>query len=428
MNDYKLDTLALHAGQAKDEHVPSRAVPIHRTTAYNFRDTEHAANLFGLRELGYIYTRIMNPTQAVLEERMTAMEGGAGALALASGTSAVYYAIINICEAGDEIVSASHLYGGTYTMFNNIFPQFGITVRFVNPLDLGEIEAAINDKTRAVFIETIGNPGLSVPDFESIAELAHRHRLPVIADATFTTPALLRPMDHGVDITVYSLTKWLGGHGTGIGGVVVDSGRFDWTDPKFGLMNRPEGSYHGIRFAHDLGELQPLAYILRMRLVPLRNLGAAISPDNAWMFLQGIETLPLRMERHCDNALAVAQHLKQHPKVDWVSYAGLPGDRYHELAQRYTGGRPSSLLTFGLKGGFEAGVKFYDALGLIKRLVNIGDAKTLACHPASTTHRQLSEAEQVAVGVRPEMIRICVGIEHIDDIVADIDQALEAAG
>ncbi len=427
MNDYKLDTLALHAGQAKDEHVPSRAVPIHRTTAYNFRDTEHAANLFGLRELGYIYTRIMNPTQAVLEERMTAMEGGAGALALASGTSAVYYAIINICEAGDEIVSASHLYGGTYTMFNNIFPQFGITVRFVNPLDLGEIEAAINDKTRAVFIETIGNPGLSVPDFESIAELAHRHRLPVIADATFTTPALLRPMDHGVDITVYSLTKWLGGHGTGIGGVVVDSGRFDWTDPKFGLMNRPEGSYHGIRFAHDLGELQPLAYILRMRLVPLRNLGAAISPDNAWMFLQGIETLPLRMQRHCENAAAVADYLAEHPKVNWVRYPGLADHPSHDNARRYLKRGYGGMVVFGIAGGRAAGERFINSLELFSHVANVGDAKSLAIHPASTTHSQLDEEQQREAEVDPGLVRLSIGIEHIDDLIAELDRALSKA-
>ncbi len=427
MNDYKLDTLALHAGQVKDEHVPSRAVPIHRTTAYNFRDTEHAANLFGLQELGYIYTRIMNPTQAVLEERMTAMEGGAGALALASGTSAVYYAIINICEAGEEIVSASHLYGGTYTMFNNIFPQFGITVRFVNPLDLSEIEAAINDKTRAVFIETIGNPGLSVPDFEAIAELAHRHRLPVIADATFTTPALLRPMDHGIDITVYSLTKWLGGHGTGIGGIVVDSGRFDWTDAKFGLMNRPEGSYHGIRFAHDLGELQPLAYILRMRLVPLRNLGAAISPDNAWMFLQGIETLPLRMQRHCENAAAVADYLAEHPKVEWVRYPGRADHPSHENAQRYLKHGYGGMVVFGIAGGRAAGERFINSLELFSHVANVGDAKSLAIHPASTTHSQLDEEQQREAEVDPGLVRLSIGIEHIDDLIAELDRALTKA-
>ncbi len=427
MQDYKLNTLALHAGQTTDQHDPSRAVPVHRTTAYNFRDTEHAANLFALKELGYIYTRIMNPTQAVLEERVTALEGGAGALALASGTSAVYYAIINICRAGDEIVSGSHLYGGTYTMFNNILPQFGITVRFVDPLDLQQIESAITEKTRAVFIETIGNPGLSVPDFEAIAEIAHRRHLPLIADATFTTPALLRPMDHGVDITVYSLTKWLGGHGTGIGGIVVDSGRFGWSDPKFALMNEPEDSYHGIRFAHDLGELQPLAYILRMRLVPLRNLGAAISPDNAWMFLQGIETLPLRMERHCENAAAVAEYLAKHPKVEWVRYPGRSDHPAHANAAKYLKNGYGGMVVFGIKGGRAAGERFINSLELFSHVANVGDAKSLAIHPGSTTHSQLSEEQQRRADVDPGLVRLSIGIEHIDDILADLDEALSKA-
>ncbi len=427
MADYKLETLALHAGQAKHEHDPSRAVAVHRTTAYNFRDTEHAADLFALKELGYIYTRIMNPTQAVLEERMSALEGAAGALALASGTSAVYYAVINICEAGDEVVSSSHLYGGTYTMFNNILPQFGITTRFVNPLDIKEIEAAITDKTRAVYIETIGNPGLSVPDFEAIAELAHQHRLPLIADATFTTPALLRPMDHGVDISVYSLTKWLGGHGTGIGGIVVDAGRFDWSDPKFRLMNEPESSYHGIRFAHDLGDLQALAYILRMRLVPLRNLGAAISPDNAWMFLQGIETLPLRMQRHCENAAAVAEYLAEHPKVEWVRYPGRPDHPAHANAKKYLANGNGGMVVFGINGGRPAGEGFINSLELFSHVANVGDAKSLAIHPASTTHSQLSEEQQRQADVDPGLIRLSIGIEHIDDIISDLDRALAAS-
>ena len=423
--DYRFETLALHAGQQRDETPPSRGVAVHRTTAYNFRDAEHAANLFGLKELGYIYTRLQNPTQNVLEERLTVLDGGAAALALASGTSAVYYSIINLARAGDEIVSSKYLYGGTYTMFNDILPQYGITVRLVDPLDLSELEGAINAKTRAVYIETIGNPALVVPDFEAIADVAHKHRIPVIADATFTTPYLLRPIDHGVDIVVHSLTKWLGGHGTGIGGAVVDSGRFNWDDPKFANLVEPDASYHDLRYAYDLGELSPIAYILRMRLVPLRNLGAAISPDNAWIFLQGIETLALRMERHSENARTVAEYLSKHDQVDWVWYPGLSGTLGYENAVKYLKRGFGGMVTFGIKGGRSAGERFINALELFSHVANVGDAKSLAIHPASTTHSQLSEDQQRAAKLPPELIRLSIGLEHPDDIIADLNNGFK---
>ncbi len=419
---HRFETLALHAGQVKSAETPSRAVPVHRTTAYNFRDTEHAANLFALKELGYIYTRIMNPTQDALEKRIAALEGGAGALALASGTSAVFYSIINIAEAGDEIVSSSHLYGGTYTMFKDILPHYGITVRFVAPDDPAAMEAAINERTRAVFIETIGNPSLSVPDLEAIARRAHAHQLPLIVDSTFTTPYLLRPIEHGADIVVHSLTKWIGGHGTGIGGIVVDSGTFDWTKGPFRTMNEPEPSYHGMRFAHDLGDMNPIAYILRMRLVPLRNLGSAIAPDNAWIFLQGTETLALRMERHSQNALAVAHHLESHPQVEWVQYPGLPSHETHEYARKYLKKGFGGMIVFGIKGGREAGEAFINRLELFSHVANVGDAKSLAIHPASTTHSQLDEETQDLAGSQPELIRLSIGLEHIDDIIEDLDR------
>lgn len=424
---HQFETLALHAGQQVDEPARSRGVPIHRTTAYTFRDTEHAANLFALKELGNIYTRIMNPTQDVLEQRIAALDGGAAALALASGTSAIFYSIINIAEAGDEIVSSSHLYGGTYTMFNDILPNYGITVRFVDPLDLSAIETAINDKTRAVFLETIGNPSLSVADFEAVGEVAHKHGLPVIVDSTFTTPYLFRPLEHGADIVVHSLTKWIGGHGTGIGGIVVDSGKFDWTNPRFRTMNEPESSYHGARFAHDLGPLNPIGYILRMRVIPLRNLGSAISPDNAWIFLQGTETLPLRMERHSENALSVAKHLKSHSSVEWVHYPGLPDHPNAANVKKYFSRGAGGMVVFGIKGGVNAGRKFIESVKLFSHLANVGDAKSLAIHPGSTTHSQLSEEAQRSAGLQPEMVRLSIGLEHIDDIIADLDQALSAA-
>jgi O-acetylhomoserine (thiol)-lyase len=420
---YQFETLCLHAGQQPDPATNSRGVPIHRTSSYVFNSTEHAANLFALKELGNIYTRIMNPTQDVLEQRIAALEGGAAALALSSGTSAVYYSIINLCSAGDEIVSANNLYGGTYTMFDCILPQFDIHVHFVDPRNPQNFEQAITEKTRGIFIETIGNPVLEFTDIGAVAEIAHRHHLPLIVDGTFTSPHLLRSIEHGADIVVNSLTKWMGGHGTGIGGVVIDSGKFDWTDPKFALYNEPDPSYHGIRYAHDLGDLNPVAFVLRMRLVPLRNLGACISPDNAWMFLQGLETLPLRMERHCGNALKVARYLKMHPGVQWVRYPGLEDDPTYPVARKYLSKGFGGMVVFGIKGGFAAGSKFVENLKLFSHLANVGDAKSLVLHPSSTSHSQLNEAQQKAGGLTPDLIRLSIGIEHVDDIIGDLDQA-----
>ncbi|MCX6356670.1 MAG: O-acetylhomoserine aminocarboxypropyltransferase/cysteine synthase [Candidatus Aureabacteria bacterium] len=424
---YRFETLALHAGQTPDPVTLSRGVPVYRTSSYVFKSSKHAADLFALKELGNIYTRLMNPTQDVLEKRVAALEGGAAALAHASGTAAIFNTVINICAAGDEIVAANNLYGGTYTMFDAILPQFGIAVRFVDPRDPRNFAAAITEKTRAVYVETIGNPALEVADIAAVARVAHRHRLPLIVDSTFTTPYLLRPFEHGADIVCHSLTKWLGGHGTAIGGIVVDSGAFDWTDGKFRLYNTPDKSYHGLRFARDLGPLNPLAFIMRMRLVPLRNLGACISPDNAWIFLQGIETLPLRMARHCENALAVARFLKKHPAVQWVRYPGLPDDPAHRVARRYLKKGFGAMVVFGIRGGRKAGARFIDSLKLFSHLANVGDAKSLALHPASTSHSQLSDEQQRASGLKPELVRLSVGIENIEDILADIGQALGAA-
>ena len=419
---YKFETLALHAGQQPDPTTNSRGVPVYRTSSYVFRDAKHAADLFALREPGNIYTRIMNPTQDVLEQRVAALDGGKAALALASGTSGIHYSVINICQAGDEIVSANNLYGGTYTMFDVIHPQLGVKTNFAPPAAEG-IEAAITEKTKLIFIETIGNPVLDVADIESIAQVAQKHHLPLIVDSTFTTPYLLRPIEHGANVVVHSLTKWLGGHGAGIGGIVVDAGNFDWSDPKFKLFNEPDPSYHDIRYAHDLGDLNSIAFIMRMRLVPLRNLGAAISPDNAWFFLQGIETLPLRMERHSANALAVAHFLQKHPQVEWVRYPGLPDDPSHSIAQKYLKKGFGSMVVFGIKGGASAGEKFIDNLELISHLANVGDAKSLAIHPASTTHSQLSEQQQRNAGLTPELVRLSIGLENVDDIIADIEQS-----
>jgi O-acetylhomoserine (thiol)-lyase len=420
--NYKFETLALHAGQQPDPTTNSRGVPVYRTSAYTFRDTKHAADLFSLKELGNIYTRIMNPTQDVLEKRVAALEGGAAALALSSGTSAIHYSVINICQAGDEIVSANNLYGGTYTMFDVIHPQLGIKTNFAPPTAEG-IDAAITEKTKLIFIESIGNPVLDVADIESIAKVAQKHHLPLIVDSTFTTPYLLRPIEYGANIVVHSLTKWLGGHGAGIGGIMVDGGNFDWTDPKFPLFNEPDPSYHDIRYAHDLGELNPVAFAMRMRLVPLRNLGAAISPDNAWLFLQGIETLPLRMQRHSDNAVTVANYLKNHSQVEWVRYPGLEDDPSHPLAKKILTNGFGSMVVFGIKGGSATGEKFINNLELISHLANVGDAKTLAIHPASTTHSQLSEQQQRASGLTPELVRLSIGIENSDDIISDIEQS-----
>ncbi|MBE0584479.1 MAG: O-acetylhomoserine aminocarboxypropyltransferase/cysteine synthase [Desulfofustis sp.] len=423
----KFETIALHGGQTVDQDTLSRALPIYRTSSYVFKSTEHAANLFALKELGNIYTRIGNPTQDVLEQRMAQLEGGAAALALASGTSAIFYSVINICSQGDEIVAANNLYGGTYIQFASILPQLGITVRLVDPEDPANFERAINERTRAIFCETIGNPTLNVIDFAGIAAVAKAHHLPLIVDSTFTPPCLLRPIELGADVVIHSLTKWIGGHGTGIGGIVVDAGRFDWTDPKFKIYNEPDDSYHGLRYAHDLGDLNPVAFALRMRLVPLRNLGAAIAPDNCWLFLQGIETLALRMERHCSNAATVADHLKHHDRVDWVYYPGLPGSPGHDNAVKYLKHGFGGMVTFGIKGGLQAGRTFIESLSLISHLANVGDAKSLAIHPASTTHSQLSPEQLAESGISEAMVRLSIGIEHIDDILADIDQALAKA-
>ncbi len=423
----KLETICLHGGHTPDVATHSRAVPVYRTSSFVFRDTEHAANLFALKELGNIYTRLMNPTQDVLEQRVAALDNGAAALALASGTSAIFYSIINLCQAGDEIVSANNLYGGSYTQFKDILPQFNINTHFVDSNDPENFAKAITPKTKLLFCETVSNPGLDVADIEAIAKIAHDHGLPLIVDSTFSTPYLQRPIDHGADIVIHSLTKWLGGHGNGIGGIVVDSGKFDWKSDKFPLMTEPEASYHGVRWAHDLGDLSPLAYILRMRVIPLRNLGACISPDNAWNFLQGIETLPLRMERHCDNALALAKHLNGHSGVEWVRYPSLDGDKNQPLAEKYLQGKGGSMVVFGIKGGKEAGSQFIENCKLFSHLANVGDAKSLAIHPATTTHSQLPAEAQMAGGITPELVRLSVGIENIDDIIADVDQAIAAS-
>jgi len=420
----RFETLALHGGQVVDP-TTSRGVPIYRTSSYVFPSTERAANLFALKELGNIYTRIMNPTQDVLEQRMTLLEGGAASVALASGTAAVFNSIITLAQAGDEIVSANNLYGGTYTMFDAILPSLGITTKFVKHDDPKNFEKAITPKTRAIFIETIGNPALDVTDIAAVAKAAHAHGLPLIVDATFTTPYLLKSIDYGADIVVNSLTKWLGGHGTGIGGIVTDAGKFDWKDKKFKLFNDPDPNYHGLHWASDLpAPLAPIAFALRLRTVPLRNLGACISPDNAWIFLQGIESLPVRMERHSSNALAVAQWLKKHPKVSWVRYPGLPEDPTYPVASKYLKKGFGGMVVFGTKGGRQAGEKFIDSLKLISHLANVGDAKSLALHPASTSHSQLTEEQQREGGLTPELVRLSIGLEHVDDIKDDIDQAL----
>jgi O-acetylhomoserine (thiol)-lyase len=425
-NDTRFETLCVHAGQSPDLGTTACAVPVHRTSAYVFKGADHAADLFALKTPGYIYSRLMNPTQDVLEKRVAALEGAAGALALASGTAAIHYAIINLCCAGDEVVSSRNLYGGTYTMFDTILPQFGIRTRFVDPSNPAHFEAVINAKTRAIFVETIGNPGLDVTDLEAVSQVARAHNLPLLVDGTFTTPYLLQAIAHGADIVINSVTKWMGGHGTGIGGVVVDAGRFDWTDPKFTLYNEPDPSYHGLRYAHDLGDQNHLAFILRMRLVPLRNLGACISPDNAWIFLQGLETLHLRMERHSQNALAAATFLKDHPQVAWVRYPGLSEDPSHEIAQRYLKQGYGAMVVFGLKGGKATGQRFIESLRVFTHQANVGDAKSLAIHPASTTHSQLDEAQQRAAGASPDLVRLSVGIEAEVDIIADLNQALNS--
>jgi O-acetylhomoserine (thiol)-lyase len=419
----KLESLALHHGYTSEDTTKAAAVPIYQTTSFTFDDTQHGADLFDLKVAGNIYTRIMNPTTDVLEQRIAAMEGGIGALAVASGMSAITYAIQCICEVGDNIVSTSQLYGGTYNLFAHTFPKQGIEARMLSHDDFEGFEKAIDDKTKAIFCESIGNPAGNVVDIARLAEIASKHGVPLIVDNTVATPFLCRPFELGADIVIHSLTKYIGGHGTSIGGVIVDSGKFDWVGNKarFPVLNEPDPSYHGVVYTEALGEA---AYIGRCRVVPLRNTGAALSPMNAFQIMQGLETLGLRMERHCENAEKLAKYLTAHDKVEWVNYAALPDSPYFDMCQKITGGKASGILSFGVKGGAEAGGRFIDALQMILRLVNIGDAKSLACHPASTTHRQLNEEELAAAGVSADLVRISVGIENIADIIEDVEQAL----
>lgn len=417
------ETISIHAGYESDPTTKAVAVPIYQTVAYEFDDAQHGADLFNLAVPGNIYTRIMNPTADVLEQRVAALEGGVAGLALSAGSAAVNYAILTIAEAGRNIVSVPLLYGGTYTLFRHMLPKQGIEVRFAEDDRPENLEALIDENTVAVYAETIGNPAGNIADVEALATMAHRHGVPLIVDNTVPTPILFKPIQYGADIVVHSLTKYMGGHGNSLGGIIVDGGTFPWEEhaERYPGLTAPEPAYHGVVYTEAFG---PAAFAGRARTVPLRNTGAAISPFNAFLILQGIETLALRMERHTENALRVAEYLQAHDRVAWVSYPGLESSPYYELAQKYTGGRPSALLSFGVKGGFEAGVKVYDALQIFKRLVNIGDAKSLAAHPASTTHRQLSAAELQAAGVPPDMIRLCVGIENIDDLLEDLEQAL----
>ena len=422
----KLESLALHHGYESEATTKAAAVPIYQTTSYTFDDTQHGADLFDLKVPGNIYSRIMNPTNDVLEQRVAALEGGVGALAMASGMAAITAAIQTLAETGDNIVSVAKLYGGTYNLFAHTLPRQGIEVRFAEHDDVAALEQLIDSRTKAVFCESIGNPSGNILDIQALADAAHRHGVPLIVDNTVATPALCRPFEFGADIVVHSLTKYMGGHGTTLGGIVVDGGSFPWAQQaeRFPLLNTPDPSYHGVVYTEAFG---PAAFIGRCRVVPLRNMGAALSPFNAFMILQGMETLALRMERHCDNAIAVARYLKDHDQVVWVQYAGLEDHPEHALAQRYMGGKPASVLSFGIKGGQEAGARFIDALELVVRLVNIGDAKSLACHPASTTHRQLDDEELAKAGVPRDMVRLSIGIEHIDDILADLQQALDAS-
>ncbi len=422
----KLETLAIHAGFSPDPTTRAVAVPIYQTTSFAFDDTQHGADLFDLKVAGNIYSRIMNPTNDVLEQRMAALEGGVGALAVASGMAAITYAIQTVAEVGDNIVSVAKLYGGTYNLLAHTLPRIGIQTRFAAHDDIAALEALIDERTKAVFCESIGNPAGNIVDLQALADAAHRHGVPLIVDNTVATPILCRPFEHGADIVVHSLTKYIGGHGTSIGGIVIDSGKFPWAEHKqrFALLNTPDPSYHGVTYTEAFG---PAAFIGRCRVVPLRNTGAALSPFNAFLILQGLETLALRMERHTENALKVARYLQAHEQVAWVKYAGLPDHPEHELAQRYTQGKPAAILSFGIKGGQEAGARFIDALQLVVRLVNIGDAKSLACHPASTTHRQLNDEELEKAGVPRDMVRLSIGIEHSDDIIADLQQALDAS-
>jgi len=422
----KDETLAIHHGYETDPTTKSVAIPIYQTVAYEFDNAQHGADLFNLAVPGNIYTRIMNPTNDVLEKRMAAMEGGLAGLVVSSGSAAINYSILTIAEMGDNIVSTPQLYGGTYTLFAHMLPKLGIEVRFAKDDSAESLAKLIDDNTRALFCESIGNPAGNIVDLEALADAAHSKGVPLIVDNTVATPVLCKPIHYGADIVVHSLTKYVGGHGTTLGGVIIDSGKFPWTDHKerFPGLNEPEPAYHGVVYTEALGAA---AYIGRVRTVPLRNTGSALSPMNAFQLLQGLETLSLRMERHTENALSVANYLSDHDRVEWVSYAGLKSSPWYELAGKYMQGKPAAILSFGLKGGFETGVKFYDSLQLFKRLVNIGDAKSLSCHPASTTHRQMTEKEQAQAGVTPDMIRLSVGIEHIDDILEDLEQAISVA-
>jgi O-acetylhomoserine (thiol)-lyase len=421
----KRETIAIHGGFSGDPETHAVAVPLYQTTSYYFDNTQHGADLFDLKEPGNIYTRIMNPTTAVLEERVAMLEGGVGALAFASGMAAITACVQTLAKAGDNIISTSQVYGGTYNFFCHTLPNQAIEVRMVDARNPAAFAAAIDEKTKMIYCESVGNPAGNVVDITALAEVAHAHGLPLVVDNTVPSPALCRPFEHGADIVVHALTKYMGGHGTSIGGIIVDSGKFAWkNNPRFPQFSTPDPSYHGVVYVDAFG---PAAFIGRARVVPLRNMGAAISPFNAFLILQGIETLTLRMERHCQNALAIARYLKAHPKISWVNFAGLEDSPDYSLAQKYMdGGIPSSLFSFGIKGGLDACARFMDKLALIKRLVNIGDAKTLACHPASTTHRQLNEEELKKAGVSVDLVRLCVGIEHVDDLIADIEQALSA--
>ncbi len=423
-NQYHLETLALHAGQSVDSDTRSRAVPIYQTTSYVFRDTDHAANLCALREFGNIYTRLMNPTTDVLEKRIAALEGGVGALAFSSGMAAITAAVLNICKAGQHFVASSSLYGGTYTLFSQTLPKLGIEVTFVEPDDPGNFAAAIRDKTRLIYVESIGNPKNDVMDFEAVAAVAHEHGIPVICDNTVASPMLFRPFEHGIDIVVHSCTKMIGGHGNSIGGVIVDSGKFDWTNGKYPELTEPDPSYHGLKYVEAVG---PLAYIIKARTQILRDTGACMSPFNAFLFLMGLETIHLRAPRHCENALTLAKFLEQHEAVTWVNYPGLPSHKDYARALKYLPKGQGAILGFGIKGGREAGAKFINSVKLASHLANVLDSKTLVIHPATTTHQQLSDAEQLSAGVTPDFIRVSVGTEHIDDIIADVDQALKAS-
>ena len=426
--ELKFETLAAHAGQEHNDTFASRGVPVYRTSSYLFRDSKHAADLFGLKELGYIYTRLGDPTADVLEKRITALEGGKASIAVSSGTNAIFYTIITICEAGDEIVSSYSLYGGTYSQFAAILPKLGINTTFVDAKNPENFAKAITDKTKAIYIETISNPSLDFTDIEEVAKIAHNAGIPLIVDATFTTPYLLQTIKHGADIVINSLTKWIGGHGNAIGGIITDSGNFNWQSDKFPLFSKPDSNYHGLRWAYDLpDELKSIAFALRVRTVPLRNLGACLSPDNSWIFIQGIESLALRMERHSYNALKVAEFLEKDNRVEWVRYPGLKNDPSYKTASKYLKDKFGGMVVFGIKGGYEAAVKFIDNIKLFSHLVNVGDVKSLVAHPASTTHSQLSEEELIKGGISKNFIRLSIGIEHIDDILYYLDEALSIA-